>query len=306
MASEARKGGSFEVTLMWASTAVTVVMTAAAVVIAVISDSTALLLDGLYSLIDIVVSLVAIYVLKKIYEPPNENYHYGYAKYEPFLTALQGVLIISVCLAGIISGAQDIMHPDPVRRVHVALAFAFISFVVCMGMGVYMRICARRLKSKILEADSTLAIVEGMISGSVFAAFGAGFLLGPLHHPEYMNYADPVICIVLSLALIVKPIRIVRESVLDLVDASPAAHVQEEVKGLIHRCREKCGIERVSWIKMRKAGRRVFANVCFALDHRMSVGETEAIEKTVVEEMKKASGDVDVSVQFMGKERGAP
>jgi len=112
-----------ELRLLKAATGLTVVYAIAAVIIALISDSMTMLLDGAYSVIDMFVSFAAVLVVRKLNEPPNEKYHFGYAKLEPLMTAADGLLLLFLCFMSITLAVQDLIHPDPVEHVGVILVF---------------------------------------------------------------------------------------------------------------------------------------------------------------------------------------
>ena len=115
-----------ELLLLKVATGITVTYAVAAIVIALASDSQAMLLDGLYSMIDIAISFISIYVVTKIHQPPNEKYHFGYAKFESFMTAVDGLLLLALCCLTMITALQDLIHPDPVKHIEVIVGLSLI------------------------------------------------------------------------------------------------------------------------------------------------------------------------------------
>jgi predicted Co/Zn/Cd cation transporter (cation efflux family) len=72
------------------SLALTVLFACGAVVIALLSDSETMTLEAITSGIHIVVAFLAIFVARKLQEPANQRYQFGYAKYEPLMTTVEG------------------------------------------------------------------------------------------------------------------------------------------------------------------------------------------------------------------------
>ena len=95
-----------EVSILRISTVLTVAYAIVGVAIAVICDSMTLMVDALYSVVDVIVSVMAIFIVRKIHQPPNEIYQYGYAKYEPFMTAVDGLLIMAICAGSSLRAPQ--------------------------------------------------------------------------------------------------------------------------------------------------------------------------------------------------------
>src|SRR5262245_63143967 len=147
-----------EVSILRISSVLTVAYAIVGVAIAIICDSMTLMVDALYSVVDVVVSVLAIFIVRKLHEPPNSYYHYGYAKYEPFMTAVDGLLIMAICAGSIVASIQDIVHPEPVQRVELIILYSFVSIFICIGFGWYMNVIGNRIGSEVLRADSELWI----------------------------------------------------------------------------------------------------------------------------------------------------
>ncbi len=292
---------SYELFILKLSTALIIIFGIVGVAIAVACDSMTLMLDGLYGIADIIVSLLAIAVVRKIHLPPNDAYHFGYAKYEPFMTAVDGILIITICAATIFSSIQDIIHPEPMDNIHLAIIYSFVSIFVCTGFGIYMRQAGKRCRSTVLATDSQLWMIEGVTNLGVFVAFGLSGYISTTHWKGYTAYVDPVLCIILAVFLLTKPIKIIRDSFYDLVDASPYPKLKDEIVRMVHACAEEYRLKGVKSIKMRKAGRRLFVVVHFLADKSLLLDHTEVVKRHMIEKVVSAYPEVDVTVMFSGR-----
>ncbi|MBU9888395.1 MAG: cation diffusion facilitator family transporter [Candidatus Omnitrophica bacterium] len=271
------------------------------IVIAVMCDSMTLMLDGLYGVVDIFVSFFAIAVVRKVSLPPDEKYPFGYAKYEPVMTAVDGILIVAICAATVFSSVQDLIHPEPMANLRLAVGYSFVSFFVCAGFGTYMKRAGKRCRSVILTADAQLWVIEGVISLGVFAAFGLTEYISRTYWERYADYVDPVLCILLAGFLLAKPVRIIRESFFDLVDASPRTELKEEIVRLAHACAEEHRLHGVRSVKVRKAGRRIFAVVHFEADRALSLDHTEGARRSLIGKVATVCPEADVTVLFSGR-----
>jgi predicted Co/Zn/Cd cation transporter (cation efflux family) len=91
-----RTAEAAELRVLRLSSILTVLFTLGAVAVALMSDSETMTLEAMSGLVDVVVSLLAIFVVRKIHEPANSRYHFGYAKYEPLMIGLEGSLVAAV------------------------------------------------------------------------------------------------------------------------------------------------------------------------------------------------------------------
>ena len=296
-----KAGDGHELFVLKVSTVLTIIYAVVGVTIAVLCDSMTLMLDGLYGAADVVISFLAIAVVRKVHLPPNDKYHFGYAKYEPFMTAVDGILITTICVATIVASIQDIMHPEPMARVHLAVIYSFVSVFICVGFGTYMKQAGKRCRSTILPADAQLWIIEGVLSLGVFVAFGLSEHISRTYWKGYADYVDPVLCIILAAFLLRKPISIIRDSFYDLVDASPYGEFKEEIKRIVSACVAEHRLKGIKSVKIRKAGRQFFVNIHFLADKALLLDHTEPVKRWVIERIIKAYPEVDVTVLFSGR-----
>jgi len=291
-----------ELLLLKVATGLTVFYATVAVIIAIISDSMTLFLDGAYSVIDMLVSFGAILVVRKLHEPPNERYHFGYAKLEPLITAADGLLLLFLCLMSIILAVQDLVHPDPVQHVGVILVFTATSVFLCLGMGLYMRYAGKKWRSEILVIDSKLWLMEGMVSLGVCMTFSIGWIMRRAPGwEEYTSYMDPLTCIAIALLFIVSPFKILKNSLGDLTDACPPKEIMDRVSGLAKFCCEKHGLAAVEWLRLRKSGRRLYLDVSFATQQNHDIKTIDEVRHEIRAYMRAEVPELDVLLEFASK-----
>jgi cation diffusion facilitator family transporter len=295
-----------ELLLLKVATGLTVFYAMAAVMIAVISDSMTLFLDSAYSVIDMFVSFGAVLVVRKLHEPPNERYHFGYAKLEPLMTAADGLLLLFLCVMCIILAIQDLVHPDPVQHVGAILVFTATSVFLCLGMGLYLRFAGKKWRSEILVVDSKLWLMEGMVSLGVCTAFSIGWIMRRAPGwEEYSSYVDPLTCIAIALLFIVSPLKILKNSLGDLIDACPPKEVMDRVSGLVKFCCEKHGLAAVEWLRLRKSGRRLFLDVSFMTQQNHDIKTIDETRHDIRAYMRAEAPELDVLLDFTSKKSAA-
>ncbi len=291
-----------EISLMKVSAGLTVVFGIAGLAMAILTDSMSILLDALYGIADMVISIIAVFAVKKIHSPPDRKYHYGYAKLEPFMTGINGTLILCLCICTIVTSIQDLTHADPVDHMFLIILYSFISFVVCLGFAIYMKICGRMWRSEVVLVDSHLWMTEAIISAAICFAFGFGYISGSLHvWEEYTAYIDPITCMILSLFLILHPSKIIWASFQDMLDACPPDDISSRIRSLADASCPEYGFAGVKWMRMRKAGRYIFLTICFFVPKEKSISEMNNIREQLVKKMKDAEPGLDVCILFSDK-----
>ncbi len=291
-----------ELLLLKVATSLTIVYAIIAVIIAIISDSMTLMLDGAYSVIDMLVSFAAIIVVRKLHEPPNERYHFGYAKLEPLMTAADGLLLLCLCFMSIFVALQDLMHPDPVEHIGVILVFTATSVFLCFGLGLYMHHAGKKWRSEILVTDSKLWLMEGMVSLGICIAFSIGWIMRQSPGwDQYTSYVDPLTCIAIALLFIVSPFKIIKNSLRDLTDACPLSEIMDKVSGLATYCCEKHGLAAVEWLRLRKSGRRLYLDASFATKQNHDLNTLDEIRDKISADLRAEVPELDILIKFAGK-----
>lgn len=280
------------------SSLLTILFAAGAFGIAGISDSETMTLEALSGVVDVLVSFLAIFVIRKIHEPANRRYHFGYAKYEPLMTAVEGILLAAVCAGAIGYAVRDLVHPEPVVHPHLVIIYALASFLAALLFGSWMKRVGRQASSQLVTAEAALWIVEGWLALGVFGAFTAAEMMGRIGAAQATGYVDPIVCIVLSLILLRKPYDILRESLADLVDANPYSETVNAVEESARGVAERFALKGLEWVRVRKAGRRVFVLVSFFVDADEPLEGMDRVRQAVTEEMNRVNPEVDVSVLF--------
>jgi cation diffusion facilitator family transporter len=286
------------------SLVLTVLFGIAAVAIALLSDSQTMTLEAMTAGIDIVVCVLAIFVARKVHEPANQRYQFGYAKYEPLMTTVEGVLLAGACVGAIIYSIQDIIHPDPVEGEYTIVIYQAASFLLSVIFGSWMKRVGVRSGSPLVRAEAELWVVDGWLALGVTAAFVASIALGKIGTQEASAYVDPVVCIVLSVIFLRKPYEILRESISDLVDANPYADTVNAVEDSARALAERFHLKGIEWIRVRKAGRRIFVMVSFFEDPSESLEAMDNARQAITREMATLHPDVEVAVLFSLAPRG--
>ena len=280
------------------SALLTVLFAAGALLIAAFSDSETMTLEAMSGVVDVLVSFLAIFVIRKVHEPANSRYHFGYAKYEPLMVAVEGILLTAVCAVAIGYAVRDLMHPDPVKDPRLVIIYSLVSFLVSVIFGRWMKRVGRQTTSQLVTAEAELWIVEGWLALGVFAAFAIAEVMTRAGAGQASHYVDPAVCIVLSLILLRKPYDILKESLADLVDANPYAETVNAVEESARAVAQRFGLKELEWVRVRKAGRRVFVLVSFFEDPDAELQNMDRVRLAVMEEMNRLNPDVDVSVLF--------
>jgi len=214
------------------------------------------------------------------------------------MTVLEGVLITTVCLSTLFFSIQDILHPDSIENVNIIVIYSFLSVFICLGFGWYMQKVAKQTRSKVIEVDAALWTISGFISVAVCVAFALMGFMTRRFGNWYANYADPVLCSLMAIFFMKRPTAILRESFRDLVDANPQKEIKSDIDKITQLCRDKYQLSNVKWLKLRRAGRKIFVFICFNVEGEKRLKEIQYIKQNIIADVSREVSHIDLCLSF--------
>ena len=167
--------------------------------------------DFLESIVNIVVGIVAIWVVYYAAKPADQDHPYGHGKIEYFSAAFEGGLIAFAAVMIFIEAVPALMHPRHLEKLGAGAAIVLVCGVVNFLLGYFLKRIGRSIGSPALVANGE------HITSDFYTSVGvtAGLLLA---HWTGIDWIDPVVAIVIGLQLGWTGLRVVRRSVGGLLD----------------------------------------------------------------------------------------
>jgi divalent metal cation (Fe/Co/Zn/Cd) transporter len=141
---------------------------------------------------------------------------------------------------------------------------------------------------------------DTVLSFGVCFGFLFGLVLQMLGYTKITPYVDPVMAIILALFFIQTPIKTIIHNVLELLDAVPSQDIRSRVKEVVEQYKPKSfGVHR---LRSRKAGERIFVDICFIVHGNITVAEVEQLANSFERDLKGHLPICDVIVYFKPKQ----
>lgn len=241
----------------------------------VVTDSITLLLDAAQGIVTLVVAFLVHAALRKLGKPPDDTYHFGYDKYEPLTSAFQEIMIVLVCVVSINFAVQDLFHAEKIAHYNTALIAALLAGVISFIWAIWIRSLARSLNSTVLKTASNIWLLDSALSFGIFGGFLAGLALNQMGYSYLMPYTDQVMAILLAMVFIISPIQPLKQDFLDLLDAAPDREIRSKIEKIVEQL--KPAAIKITQVRMRKAGKRIFLEISFVIDENITVREALAM-----------------------------
>ncbi len=269
----------------WWSIAAALATIALKTVAYLFTGSVGLLSDALESFVNLAGALMALSMLSLAARPADENHAYGHGKAEYFSSGVEGGLIL-IAAAGIAVAAIDrLLHPRPLEQLGLGLGVSVLASAVNLGVGLMLMRAARQYDSITLKANAHHLMTDVWTSAGVIAGVGAVAVTGWL-------WLDPVVALAVAANIVWTGVRIVRESILGLMDTSLPPNEQARIVAALDRF---VGPEvHYHALRTRQAGPRRFVSVHVLVPGDWSVQKGHELLERIEAELRAALPMVSV------------
>jgi cation diffusion facilitator family transporter len=209
---------------LWISLSVLAATALIQAVVTALSGSVALLGDTLHNAADALTAVPLGIAFAAARRPATRRYNYGYGRAEDLAGVVIVVLILASSALAAYEAVNRLLHPQPVSDL-VAVAIAALAGFAGNELVARYRIrVGRRIGSAALVADGLHARTDGFTSLAVLLGAG-GMALG-------WKWADPVIGLAITAAILAVLYQAAREVYRRLMDAVDPALVDQAERAL--------------------------------------------------------------------------
>ncbi|MFA5144520.1 MAG: cation diffusion facilitator family transporter [Candidatus Omnitrophota bacterium] len=262
----------------------------------IISDSIALLLDASTGFIMVFMGFILRLSIKKIEMPPDRFFNFGYEKFEPFTAVIQGTGIIFSCIIASYFAIQDIIHAENITRYDIPMYVSFLSGSIAMFTALYLRRVSLKTSSNMLKVSSFHWFMDSLFSFAMCLGFLFGFYMHKLGYVRITPYVDPGMALVLATVFIWTPLKLIKHNFRELLDAVPVNEIRSEIEKIVEK--HKARAFGIHSIRMRKAGDRVFLDVCFEIHGHTTLAQAQAFVEGFEKDIASQFPKYDIIVYF--------
>jgi cation diffusion facilitator family transporter len=169
---------------------------------------------------------MALAMLTVAARPADDEHPHGHGKAEYFSSGVEGTLILTAGASIAIAAVMRLLHPQPLESLGVGLAVSGAATLVNLWVARVLMQAARRHGSVTLEASSHHLIAD--VWTSVLVIGGVALV-----HATGLQWIDSAAALVVSAYVLWTGVRIVRQSVLGLMDSAMASSEREAVQAAL-------------------------------------------------------------------------
>ena len=191
-----------------------------------LTGSVGLLSDALESLVNLVGAIMALTMLTIAARPADDDHPYGHSKAEYFSSGVEGSLILVAAVGIAVAAVDRFLHPKALEQLGLGLGISVAASFVNLGVALVLLRASKRYDSITLRANSQHLLTDVWTSAGVVAGVGAVALTG-------WQRLDPGVALLVAANIVWTGVRIVRESVLGLMDTAMVPGEQAAVQAAL-------------------------------------------------------------------------
>ncbi|NMH59331.1 cation diffusion facilitator family transporter [Alteromonas ponticola] len=268
---------------------------------AIVTSSSAILFDGVYSMIAFFMALLTLKVANLVQRPDDDRFHFGYTAIEPTLNLFKSLIIISICLYAFFSSLLTLLEGGNPSEYDIAIVYGVFATIGCFGVSFYMRHYGKNLRSDLVMVDAHTWFVDGVLSASILIGFILAYTLNLHGYTRLALYVDPLLLMILGLAMLPIPFKILLASLNEVINKAPPEAVTAVIEKKLAKSLTSVPYKHVE-VRISKQGRDLYMLVHIIVDKSFSIatiGELDVIRKACEHDLREWDPSIMMDILFI-------
>jgi len=230
------------------------------IVMAIASDSSVILLDGMFNLISAIMSSFSIEILRLVSGKETREYPLGYFAFESLFVLIKGASIMILLLMALYSAIKKLVTGGGEPALGLMMVYVVLAVLGCLVLYILARRGFKKTGSEILEAEKQSWFINMVVSGAIGIAFGVTMLLQQTALGWIAKYVDQILVIIFSIIFFKDPIILMKKGLKELLLAAPQREFAAPFEEKILPLKEELGANKLT-LEILKTGRRIWLTV---------------------------------------------
>lgn len=229
------------------SIAITIVLAGLGILFGLLSGSSSIVFDGVYSLTDATMTIVALLVSNLIAASTAsgparsklvERFTMGFWHLEPMVLGLNGTLLMGAAIYALINAVESLIAGGRELVFGHAIIYAAVTVVAAIGMAIFDIRANHTIRSNFLALDARAWLMSAALTAALLVAFIFGYLIQGTNLEWVSPYIDPAVLALVCFVVIPMPVGTIRQALADVLLVTPATlkqHVDEVAQDIVHR-----------------------------------------------------------------------
>ena len=236
------------------------VLSGAEVLMAIILHSYSILMDAIFDSAELFMMGPFLVLVPLLYRPVSERHPYGYAQVESLFLIIKYMVLLALILIMVNTNVNVILSGGHLVNLGGIASFEIALCIGSILMYLFLQHMSRKYESPTIHAELYLWKTDIVGSCGIAVAFLAQNLLGDSILAPLAPYIDSVVAIVMSVLLIIEPVKELIRGFKQMMLFSPPQDVMDKVHEVVKRDLEGLPYE-ATFIDVIQTGRKTWIEV---------------------------------------------
>src|SRR4051794_24902215 len=274
------------------------ILIALKIVAGVLTGSVAILTEAMHSSIDLLASFIAYFSVRRAEEPADSSHRYGHEKFENAAAAAEGMLILAGSAVIAFAAIRSLLNGPELDHLGIGIVVIGIASVTNLAVSAWLFTKARETSSPALEGDAAHLRTDAYTSIGVLVGLALVAVTGE-------HWLDPVVALLIAIAIVITGARITMGSLRVLVDE---ALPEEEMQSIRHEIETFAtrGVVGYHQLRTRQAGSRRYIDLHVQFRHGTSLEEAHRTAHELQDAIEESVKNADVLIHIEPEDRVRP
>ena len=273
----------------------------------IIIDSSMIIFDGLYSLISLFLSVLAICVTRYINKSDFEKFPFGKWVLEPITVVFNSIVLTIMCVINFVNSAKEILAGGKVVDADLALGYSIISILGCLLVYRILTKNNKEVASGIVGAEINQWLMDTLVSVAVLVGFLICIILNKTSLSYFSKYIDPLMVLITSSIFIKVPVTTLIKNFKEILNRNADKDINDEIYTIVKDVEKEYNFED-SITRVSKIGKELRIEIDFVFNEKSKLNKLEEMDNVreyVYSNISNIKLDKWLNVNFTGDKKWA-
>lgn len=254
-----------------------------------------ILFDGVFAFIGVLVSMVLVGASAMAAAGPTRKYPYGREGATPLAIFIQGFVILAMLAYAAVEAVYTIRDGGSDFEPGWAIVYAVVTTAASVVVWLWLARIAGY--SDLLVSEAAAWKVGAFRGVGMIVGFGVMAVLIDSAWDDAAPYVDPAMVLVTVVAFVGTPVRLIRGTVIEMLEGVPSDEVQAPVLGIVRDVRERFDL-REPVVRMTKIGPKLYVEIDVQVDPTVTVVQEHEVRTELQRRLHVLPYDVWLNLEF--------
>lgn len=265
------------------------------ITLGIVSGSHMILFDGLFSLIGVALSAMALSAARVAIAEPSPRYPFGKESFTPLVIGIEGVALLATCVYAVIDAVRTILDGDGEVIGGWGISYAVIAVIIPAAIAWWLPRMAPT--SNLVTTEATQWKVGAAFGVAMLIAFVGANLIDAAGRPDIAALVDPALVLVAVALFVIEPFKMLHTTWDELFEAAPREELIGPVRRIVGGVCDTFGLEE-HHLRATKVGSKLYVEIVFVVEPDWRVCESDEVRQRLVRELDTLPVDPWLTVEF--------